>query len=192
MFIHSSRRLADRDITMWKRLWHEMLLNRGSPAMLDFVREVIWPREIIYGNPSTKVLATSLSKRIRLLTFSIIPLRVVSMTSRTKILVCRNLFVLRASIYRVEFEAWTTYMNRLCMPFLWWCAGDQFGIPYRLVNVSNGQQMLYYGGSSFGYNGVPVGILTNLDLGPRIYLVLTLPCLRTLYDIEQFCTGKYR
>jgi glutamine amidotransferase-like uncharacterized protein len=32
--------------------------------------------------------------------------------------------------------------------------GDQFGSKARLVNVSNGHQMLYYGGSSFGWNGV--------------------------------------
>lgn len=31
--------------------------------------------------------------------------------------------------------------------------GDQSGSKYRLVNVSNGQQMLYYGGSTFGYSG---------------------------------------
>jgi glutamine amidotransferase-like uncharacterized protein len=31
--------------------------------------------------------------------------------------------------------------------------GDQSGSKFRLVNVSNGQQMLYYGGSSFGYSG---------------------------------------
>lgn len=31
--------------------------------------------------------------------------------------------------------------------------GDQSGSKFRLVNVSNGQQMLYYGGSTFGYSG---------------------------------------
>lgn len=31
--------------------------------------------------------------------------------------------------------------------------GDKFGFKHRLVNVSNGHQMLYYGGSTFGYNG---------------------------------------
>jgi len=40
-------------------------------------------------------------------------------------------------------------------------ADDQFGnlepegVKYRLVNVSNGHQMLYYGGSTFGWNQVP-------------------------------------
>eukprot|EP01035_Chromulina_nebulosa_P018093 gene18093-23742_t len=32
--------------------------------------------------------------------------------------------------------------------------GDQYNSKFRLVNVSNGHQMLYYGGSTFGYNGV--------------------------------------
>jgi glutamine amidotransferase-like uncharacterized protein len=31
---------------------------------------------------------------------------------------------------------------------------DQFGHKYRVVNVSNGHQMLYFGGSSFGFNAV--------------------------------------
>jgi glutamine amidotransferase-like uncharacterized protein len=31
--------------------------------------------------------------------------------------------------------------------------GDQFGSKFRLVNVSNGHLMLYYGGSTFGWNG---------------------------------------
>jgi glutamine amidotransferase-like uncharacterized protein len=31
--------------------------------------------------------------------------------------------------------------------------GDQYGSKFRLVNVSNGQKMLYYGGSTFGYSG---------------------------------------
>ena len=31
--------------------------------------------------------------------------------------------------------------------------GDQSGSKFRLVNVSNGHQMLYYGGSTFGYSG---------------------------------------
>jgi glutamine amidotransferase-like uncharacterized protein len=31
--------------------------------------------------------------------------------------------------------------------------GDQFNSKFRLVNVSNGHQMLYYGGSTFGWNG---------------------------------------
>jgi hypothetical protein len=30
--------------------------------------------------------------------------------------------------------------------------GDQFGTKYRLVNMSNGHKMLYFGGSSFGWN----------------------------------------
>ena len=33
--------------------------------------------------------------------------------------------------------------------------GDQSGSKFRVVNVSNGHHMLYYGGSTFGYNGVP-------------------------------------
>jgi glutamine amidotransferase-like uncharacterized protein len=33
--------------------------------------------------------------------------------------------------------------------------GDQSGSKFRVVNVSNSQHMLYYGGSTFGYNGVP-------------------------------------
>ena len=33
--------------------------------------------------------------------------------------------------------------------------GDQSGSKFRVVNVSNGHRMLYYGGSTFGYNGVP-------------------------------------
>lgn len=32
--------------------------------------------------------------------------------------------------------------------------GDQSGSMFRLVNVSNGHEMLYYGGSTFGWNGV--------------------------------------
>ena len=32
---------------------------------------------------------------------------------------------------------------------------DQMGHKYRMVNVSNGHQMLYFGGSSFGWNAVP-------------------------------------
>jgi len=32
--------------------------------------------------------------------------------------------------------------------------GDQSGSKYRVVNVSNGHRMVYYGGSTFGYNGV--------------------------------------
>ncbi len=32
--------------------------------------------------------------------------------------------------------------------------GDQSGSKFRVVNVSNGHSMLYYGGSTFGYNGV--------------------------------------
>lgn len=32
--------------------------------------------------------------------------------------------------------------------------GDQFSSKFRMVNVSNGHRMLYYGGSTFGYNGV--------------------------------------
>ena len=38
---------------------------------------------------------------------------------------------------------------------------DQFGdasdtnVQYRLVNVSNGHRMLYYGGATFGWNGAP-------------------------------------
>lgn len=32
--------------------------------------------------------------------------------------------------------------------------GDQSGSKYRVVNVSNGHHMVYYGGSTFGYNGV--------------------------------------
>ena len=31
---------------------------------------------------------------------------------------------------------------------------DQAGHKYRMVNVSNGHQMLYFGGSSFGWNAV--------------------------------------
>lgn len=31
--------------------------------------------------------------------------------------------------------------------------GDQHDSKFRMVNVSNGHQMLYYGGSTFGYNG---------------------------------------
>jgi glutamine amidotransferase-like uncharacterized protein len=31
--------------------------------------------------------------------------------------------------------------------------GDQYGSKFRLVNVSNGHLMLYYGGSTFGWNG---------------------------------------
>ena len=30
--------------------------------------------------------------------------------------------------------------------------GDQFGEKARLVNMSNGHQMLYFGGSSFGFS----------------------------------------
>jgi glutamine amidotransferase-like uncharacterized protein len=33
--------------------------------------------------------------------------------------------------------------------------GDQNGSKFRPVNMSNGHVMLYYGGSTFGYNGVP-------------------------------------
>jgi glutamine amidotransferase-like uncharacterized protein len=33
--------------------------------------------------------------------------------------------------------------------------GDQSGSKYRVVNVSNGHHMVYYGGSTFGYNGAP-------------------------------------
>lgn len=32
---------------------------------------------------------------------------------------------------------------------------DQFGHKYRTVNVSNGHRMVYFGGSSFGWNGTP-------------------------------------
>jgi glutamine amidotransferase-like uncharacterized protein len=33
--------------------------------------------------------------------------------------------------------------------------GDAHGIKYRVVNISNGQRMLYYGGSTFGWNQAP-------------------------------------
>jgi len=33
--------------------------------------------------------------------------------------------------------------------------GDADGLKYRVVNVSNGHKMLYYGGSTFGWNQVP-------------------------------------
>ena len=34
-------------------------------------------------------------------------------------------------------------------------SSDQHGRKYRMVNVSNGHAMLYFGGSSFGWNAVP-------------------------------------
>jgi len=51
--------------------------------------------------------------------------------------------------------------------------GDQFGYQYRLVNVSNGHQMFYYGGSSFGYNGAPaVHEPASPDYDPLMEVVL--------------------
>ena len=51
--------------------------------------------------------------------------------------------------------------------------GDQFGNPFRVVNVSNGHKMLYYGGSSFGYNGAPpVHEPTSPAYDPEVEVVL--------------------
>lgn len=47
--------------------------------------------------------------------------------------------------------------------------GDQNGSKFRAVNVSNGQIMLYYGGSTFGYNGVPAyADPTSLDFDVNV------------------------
>ena len=51
--------------------------------------------------------------------------------------------------------------------------GDQFGNQYRVVNVSNGHQMLYYGGSSFGFNGaLPVHDPASSAYDPALEVVL--------------------
>lgn len=52
--------------------------------------------------------------------------------------------------------------------------GDQMGDFYRVVNVSNGHNMLYYGGSTFGYNGAsdptdPSNPLYDPDVEVLIY-----------------------
>jgi glutamine amidotransferase-like uncharacterized protein len=52
--------------------------------------------------------------------------------------------------------------------------GDQFQSKFRLVNVSNGHQMLYYGGSTFGWNGAidptdPSSSLYDPDIEVLIY-----------------------
>lgn len=51
--------------------------------------------------------------------------------------------------------------------------GDQFGSKFRLVNVSNGHQMLYYGGSSFGYNGAdPIHDPESKSYDPNLEVLL--------------------
>lgn len=51
--------------------------------------------------------------------------------------------------------------------------GDQQGHKYRMVNMSNGHSMLYYGGSTFGYNAVPdYGDPLSPDYDPNVQVLL--------------------